>query len=90
LIHDGATPRIEIDPETYAVTADGELLVCEPVDKLPMAQRYFFVLRGSAESREIFGHAQSLKARDGAEVFFVGRGWSVDMPNSSTRRPFAR
>ena len=28
-------------PETYAVTADGVLLVCEPADKLPMAQRYF-------------------------------------------------
>ena len=31
----------QIDPETYDVTADGELLVCEPADKLPMAQRYF-------------------------------------------------
>ena len=41
LIHNGATPKIAIDPETYAVTADGELLVCEPADKLPMAQRYF-------------------------------------------------
>src|SRR5271154_1027647 len=41
MIHNGATPKIEIDPETYAVTADGELLVCEPADKLPMAQRYF-------------------------------------------------
>jgi hypothetical protein len=37
----GATPKIEIDPETYDVRADGELLVCEPADKLPMAQRYF-------------------------------------------------
>ena len=36
-----ATPKIEIDPETYDVRADGELLVCEPSDKLPMAQRYF-------------------------------------------------
>jgi urease subunit alpha len=41
LIHNGATPKIEIDAETYAVTADGELLVCEPADRLPMAQRYF-------------------------------------------------
>ena len=41
LVHNGATPKITIDPETYAVTADGELLVCEPADKLPMAQRYF-------------------------------------------------
>ena len=36
-----ATPEIEIDPETYDVRADGELLVCEPAEKLPMAQRYF-------------------------------------------------
>jgi urease alpha subunit len=36
-----ATPKIDIDPETYDVRADGELLVCEPADKLPMAQRYF-------------------------------------------------
>jgi urease subunit alpha len=36
-----ATPDITVDPETYAVRADGELLVCEPVEELPMAQRYF-------------------------------------------------
>ena len=41
MIHNGATPRIEIDPETYDVTADGELLVCEPAERLAMAQRYF-------------------------------------------------
>jgi urease subunit alpha len=41
MVHNGATPKITIDPETYAVTADGELLVCEPADQLPMAQRYF-------------------------------------------------
>jgi len=41
LIHNGATPDIKVDPETYAVTADGVLLVCEPADRLPMAQRYF-------------------------------------------------
>jgi len=41
LIHNDATPKITVDPETYAVTADGVLLVCEPADKLPMAQRYF-------------------------------------------------
>jgi urease subunit alpha len=41
LIHNSATPKIAVDPETYAVTADGVLLVCEPADKLPMAQRYF-------------------------------------------------
>jgi urease subunit alpha len=41
MVHNSATPKIEIDPETYDVKADGELLVCEPADKLPMAQRYF-------------------------------------------------
>jgi urease subunit alpha len=36
-----AMPRIDVDPETYAVRADGELLVCEPATSLPLAQRYF-------------------------------------------------
>ena len=37
----GVLPVIEVDPETYDVRADGELLVCEPAKVLPMAQRYF-------------------------------------------------
>ena len=41
MIHNGATPNIEIDAETYVVKADGEVLVCEPAKVLPMAQRYF-------------------------------------------------
>ncbi|MFG1212343.1 urease subunit alpha [Xanthobacter flavus] len=41
MINNDATPHIEVDPETYDVRADGELLVCEPADVLPMAQRYF-------------------------------------------------
>src|SRR3569833_3407583 len=41
LIHNGATPKITVDPETYAVTADGQLLTCEPAERLSMAQRYF-------------------------------------------------
>ena len=36
-----ALPRMEVDPETYEVRADGELLTCEPAESLPMAQRYF-------------------------------------------------
>ncbi len=36
-----ATPHMEVDPETYEVRADGELLTCEPATELPMAQRYF-------------------------------------------------
>ncbi len=41
MIHNDATPNIEVDPETYEVRADGELLTCEPAEVLPMAQRYF-------------------------------------------------
>jgi urease subunit alpha len=41
MIHNSATPNIEVDPETYEVRADGELLTCAPADVLPMAQRYF-------------------------------------------------
>lgn len=41
MVLNGALPRIEVDPETYEVRADGELLVCEPAKVLPMAQRYF-------------------------------------------------
>ncbi len=41
MIHNGARPQIEVDPETYAVRADGELLTCEPAVTLPMTQRYF-------------------------------------------------
>src|SRR6202453_5183248 len=41
MIHNGATPKIEVDPETYEVRADGELLTCAPAEVLPMAQRYF-------------------------------------------------
>jgi urease subunit alpha len=41
MIHNGSTPLIEVDPETYAVRADGEHLVCNPAQTLPMTQRYF-------------------------------------------------
>jgi urease subunit alpha len=41
MIHNDATPEIEVDPETYEVRADGELLTCAPAEVLPMAQRYF-------------------------------------------------
>jgi urease subunit alpha len=41
LIHNAWQPKIAVDPETYEVTADGELLTCEPAKVLPMAQRYF-------------------------------------------------
>jgi urease subunit alpha len=41
MVLNDATPKIEVDPETYEVRADGELLTCEPATVLPMAQRYF-------------------------------------------------
>jgi urease subunit alpha len=41
MIFNDATPHIDVDPETYEVRADGELLTCEPATVLPMAQRYF-------------------------------------------------
>ena len=41
MIHNSATPAMEVDPETYEVHADGQLLICEPMTVLPMAQRYF-------------------------------------------------
>jgi len=41
MIHNGAAPHMEVDPETYEVRADGRLLVCEPAAVLPLAQRYF-------------------------------------------------
>jgi urease subunit alpha len=41
MIHNNATPVIEVDAETYEVRADGVLLTCEPATVLPMAQRYF-------------------------------------------------
>ncbi|MCL2580435.1 MAG: urease subunit alpha [Oscillospiraceae bacterium] len=39
--HNTRTGKIEVDPETYTVTVDGEHVTCEPVDKLPLAQKYF-------------------------------------------------
>jgi urease subunit alpha len=41
MIHNSAVPRVEVDPETYVVKADGQVLSCEPAERLPLAQRYF-------------------------------------------------
>ncbi len=41
LMLNDATPEVEVNPETYEVRADGELLTCQPAEELPMAQRYF-------------------------------------------------
>jgi urease subunit alpha len=41
MMYNSALPKIEVDPETYTVKADGKILTCEPAEVLPMAQRYF-------------------------------------------------
>jgi urease subunit alpha len=41
MIHNSALPAIEVDPQTYEVRADGQLLTCEPATVLPLAQKYF-------------------------------------------------
>jgi urease subunit alpha len=41
MVLNDAMPEVEVDPETYEVRADGELLTCEPAEVVPMAQRYF-------------------------------------------------
>ena len=41
MVHNSYLPKMEIDAQTYAVRADGQLLTCEPATSLPMAQRYF-------------------------------------------------
>ena len=41
MVFNDACPKIEVNPETYEVKANGELLTCEPASELPLAQRYF-------------------------------------------------
>ncbi|TCN22382.1 urease subunit alpha [Mesobacillus foraminis] len=41
MVHNGETPVIDVDPQTYEVKVDGELITCEPAESVPMAQRYF-------------------------------------------------
>jgi urease subunit alpha len=41
MVHNSALPKIDVDPQTYEVRADGVLLTCEPLKSLPMTQRYF-------------------------------------------------
>jgi urease subunit alpha len=41
MVHNDYQPTIDVDPETYLVRADGQLLTCEPATELPLAQRYF-------------------------------------------------
>jgi urease subunit alpha len=41
MVFNSETPQIEVDPQTYEVKVEGELITCDPVDVVPMAQRYF-------------------------------------------------
>ena len=41
MIFNKKCPKIEVNPETYEVKADGEIITCEPAKELPLAQRYF-------------------------------------------------
>jgi urease subunit alpha len=41
LVHNDALPVMEVDPQTYQVRADGQLLTCAPAEVLPLAQRFF-------------------------------------------------
>ena len=41
MVYNDLCPNVEVDPETYEVRANGEILTCEPASELPMAQRYF-------------------------------------------------
>ena len=41
MVLNDALPRMEVDPETFEVKADGEVLYCEPLEKVPLAQKYF-------------------------------------------------
>ncbi len=43
MVHNGATPKLEVDPQTFEVRVDGEIATCEPLAVLPMAQRYFLI-----------------------------------------------
>jgi urease subunit alpha len=43
MVHNSATPNIEVDPETYEARVDGKLITCEPASVLPLAQRYFLL-----------------------------------------------
>jgi urease subunit alpha len=41
MMYNDTTPRMEVNPETFEVKADGEVLTCEPLEKVPLAQKYF-------------------------------------------------
>ena len=66
MIHNDATPKIEIDPETYDVTADGELLVCEPATSCRWRSGIFCFKQRPSASHPLW--ARSCRTRDRAIV----------------------
>ena len=80
MIHNGATPTMEVDAETYEVRADGELLVCEPASELPLAQRYLDALANHSHlpQRQIEGYLglmihgeEGIRAQAQAQLAFL-------------------
>jgi urease subunit alpha len=98
LIHNGYTPRITVDPETYRVEADGQLLTCEPATILPMAQRYFrkYSVNASAEKSglrpfcagHVAGNLLGWSPTHGDHHAIGGQG-SKDVPAGTGRAPSA-
>ena len=81
MIHNSATPDIEVDPETYEVRADGELLTCAAAEVLPMAQRYscFDSCDGHSEVRRAAGRWGRTTPRSIASLLDAER-WRVPAP----------
>src|SRR3546814_15086242 len=59
-----ALPDIEVDPETYEVRADGELLVCEPASELPLAQPYFPYGGRRPDAQDRCRHKRAIRGRE--------------------------
>ena len=55
-----ALPHIDVDPETYVVKADGQILTCDPMAVLPMAQRYFLVLTAAENAAQLRSRLESI------------------------------
>jgi hypothetical protein len=72
-----ATPKIEVDPETYEVRADGELLTCEPAEELPLAQRYFLlnILASASTSLPHRLRRRCCSERHASRSFPTASGW---------------
>ena len=88
MVHNDWQPDISVDPETYQVVADGQLLTCEPATELPMAQRYF-LLRGAmgsaGQGRTVLTYPEG---EPGLVQFACGQGHHGQHTGLVTRRQF--